>query len=104
MIQETENKQKSFLKAEVTFGQLIGFVITLGTIFFTHFVSVKMDMAVMQNQMQNIKLMQDEKNKMFNENQTVIMEKLTSISERVGDLRVEVAKNQDKLDNYNFKK
>jgi hypothetical protein len=63
-----------------------------------------MDMAVMQNQMQNIKLMQDEKNKMFNENQTVIMEKLTSISERVGDLRVEVAKNQDKLDNYNLKK
>ncbi|MBK8177171.1 MAG: hypothetical protein IPK66_18510 [Rhodospirillales bacterium] len=53
--------------------------------------------------MQNLKMMQDEKNRTFNENQTVIMEKLTSISERVGDLRVDVAKIQDKTESLKYK-
>ncbi|MBK8177189.1 MAG: hypothetical protein IPK66_18600 [Rhodospirillales bacterium] len=103
MIEQTENKPRSFLKAEVTLGQLLGFALTLASIFFTHYVSVSIDLSVMKNQMQNLKMMQDEKNRTFNENQTVIMEKLTSISERVGDLRVDVAKIQDKTESLKYK-
>lgn len=102
--QEQEYKHKSFLKAEVTLGQLLGFAVTLASIFFTHYVSVSIDLSVMKNQLQNLKLVQDEKNRQFNDTQNLIMEKLTSISERLGDLRVDVARIEDKTQNYKTQK